>query len=524
MKRLLLVLAPLPILLPTACAEDLGDDCNNTFTCQGGTSGQGGEAGNAGSGGEGGDGGQGGGPPAGCIPAEADGPIPDTCGIFVSSSKGSAGAAGTKEDPVASIAEALTIAEGKPIYLCGEAFDEAVVMDAGTDVFGALNCEGDWAYAAATKSQVNGPADVIAWKISGGGTTIIADVAVTATTATDPEGDSRGSSIAMLVDGSTVDLQRCNLTAGDGAEGADAPIDREDTSLDGDPGDNGSNQDMLMQMACVTATAISGGGPGEKSCGLINVDGGLGGNGTNIATGASGSAGNGPDGAVTGGAGGLGEGAAGTCQGGEGEPGDPGDAGAGAVGIGAIGPNGFSGQPGDPGMTAGGPGEGGGGGGGANECGAGLAFAGASGGGGGSGGCGGQPGVGGGAGGSSIALVSLSAAVTLTGCTLTTGVGGAGGVGSAGQDGGAGGDGGDPGGTGACQGGTGGHGGRGGAGGGGLGGHSLGIAFTGSEPEATNTSIVPGDGGEGGEGGIGGAGNQGGKGDNGQALETLSFD
>jgi hypothetical protein len=499
-------------------------DCDDYGTCDeptGGGAGTSGMGGESGQGGQGGQGGEGGGPPAGCIPSEVDGVVEDSCGVFVSSSLGTAGAEGTKAAPVATIAEALSIANGKPIYLCGESFDEAVDMDAGTDVFGALACADGWAYASGTKSQINGPENVIAWKVSGSGTSILADLAVAAASATDPG----ASSIAMLIDGSTVDLLRCDLTAGDGAAGAPPPADPDDPTLDGDPATNGSNQDALMQMACVAATDINGGAPGEKTCGAVNVDGGSGGDGQNIANGGNGAPGNGPGGSGTGGPGGNGEGLPTPCSGTEGDQGGPGTPGDGATGLGSISSTGYAGTPGGAGVSAGGHGEGGGGGGGANECGTGLAFAGPSGGGGGSGGCGGAPGVGGAAGGSSIALVSLDATVTLTGSVLTANLGAVGGIGSAGQEGG---DGGAPGnggmGGGACAGGQGGHGGRGGAGGGGLGGHSLGIAFTGAEPMRDGGSITVGEAGLGAEGGDGGPSNLGGTGENGQALETLSFD
>jgi hypothetical protein len=513
---LVAILIGLPVIIP-GCFDN-EETCDRYNYC--GDSGNGGTSG-GGQGGQGGggQGGQGGGPPVECIPSEAMGVVDDSCGVFVSSSKGTTGGAGTKAEPVNTIAEALAVAAGRPIYLCGETFAEAVVMEAGSDVFGALDCENDWAYKAGTKSQINAPANSIAWKVSGAGSSTIADVSVTGATATDPG----ASSIAMLVDSSTVDLVRSELTAGDGATGGNAPADPDDPTLDGDAAVSGSNMNGML-VACVDAVGIFGGAPGEKTCaGSVNVDGGNGGNGETDATGGPGSPGNGPAGLMTGGAAGAGEPSA-MCQGAQGGPGDPGTPGLGATGNGSIDATGYTGPAGGPGLAGGGHGEGGGGGGGANECGPGDNFAGPSGGGGGSGGCGGLPGTGGAAGGSSIALVSLGANVTLTACALTASDGGAGGIGSDGQEGGDGGQPGLAGGGGACAGGQGGKGGQGGAGGGGLGGHSLGIAFTDQEPTLESTDIMPGSEGPGGEGGDGGPGNMGGEGDAGISAETQSFD
>jgi hypothetical protein len=499
------------------CSND-ADDCSERLRC--GQGGAGGEAGQGGDAGNGGNGGQGGGTPAGCVPADEENPVANTCGIFVSSSLGTAGNAGTKEAPVPTIAEALSISNGKPIYLCGEAFDEAVDMQAGTDVYGALDCANGWAYAPAQKTLVSGPANTIAWKISGAGATTLSDLAITAASAT----DDGQSSIAMLVDAATVTLERCELTAGDGAQGADAPLDLDDPMLDGGDGQDGSDEDMLMNQACVAATGIIGGGGGQKTCQGTNVNGGRGGAGTPDTTGANGIAGNGPGGLLTGGVPGMGEGAGGLCPGGAGISGNPGVPGAGAMGVGAVSASGYSGIPGGDGLTRGEDGNGAGGGGGANQCGTGNMFSGPSGGGGGSGGCGGAPGVGGSGGGSSIALISLNAEIALLSVTLTAAIAGNGGNGSVGQEGGNGGLPGDSGGTGACAGGQGGNGGRGGAGGGGLGGHSLGIAFKGTEPTRDGGSIEFGMEGLGGEGGDGGPMNQGGNGDNGTAAETLLFE
>jgi hypothetical protein len=512
MKRVLFPLACLAAFVPGACLDSHEGDCNASKTCEPSpVGGNGGEAGNAGGGGSGG---EGGGPPAGCIPSENDEPVADSCGVFVSSSKGTTGAEGTKEAPVSTIAEALSVANGKPIYLCAESFDEAVVMDAGTDVFGALNCDDDWSYAPSTKSQVNGPENVIAWKISGASTSVIADVAVTAASATDPG----ASSIAMLVDGSTVEFHRCDLSAGDATPGvAGDDGDDLDDDLDNE-GENGASGNTTPVGAC-TAQVHTGGMGGPKTCDGVDVAGGNGG----VAISEPGSTGQeglpmnlGPEGN-----GGLGQSlmAPSSCDTGEqGADGTPGELGAPGNALGALTEAGYEGAAGTAGGN-GGPGQGGGGGG-ASACTAGNT--GPSGGGGGSGGCGGKGATGGAAGGSSLALVSLAATVTLTASRLSAGAGGDGGAGGNRQVGGAGGVGGPQGGN-ACSGGNGGPGGNGGSGGGGRGGHSLCVAFTGEAPAADKeTTMMPG---SAGDGGLGGAANTpAGDGDAGIVAASQAFD
>src|SRR4051794_14503451 len=64
--------------------------------------------------------GTGGGTPAACIPSENAQPVEDTCGLFVSSSLGVDGAAGTKSAPLKSLQQALDKANGRPVYACAE--------------------------------------------------------------------------------------------------------------------------------------------------------------------------------------------------------------------------------------------------------------------------------------------------------------------------------------------------------------------------------------------------------------------
>ncbi len=509
-----------PLLLglaPGGCfvADDVCDAGLKPSCRKGGAGGAGGSAATSS-----GPGGGGGGVMAGCDPSAEKTAVDDKCGVFVSSSKGDDGMAdGTKAKPYKTIAKAL--GAKKNIYLCGEKFSEAVALTAGTSIFGALKCSSDWSYDVSTKSAISGPAGSIALKISGtSGSTTVQDVAATAGDGMMP-GDS---SIAALVDGSTVTFARVALTAGKPQDGAvgDTPMGTGKDGTKGPDGKAGCANTMPVPPDFAVPTNDCGGGE--------NSTGGVGGTGNAASDGGSGSnGGSTPD--ISNPNGGAGQTTISDCakgnQGKDGAPGSPGD---GATGVGVVSASGYTGAAGGIGKSSGKPGQGGGGGGGARgsvAC-AIATNAGPSGAGGGSGGCGGTAGSGGKPAGGSIALVSLKAMVTLTASTLTAADGAAGGKGSAGQPGGSGFGGGKTG-TGdkndSCPGGKGGNGGQGGAGGGGLGGHSIGIAYTGMAPAMmTNVTITVGKAGPGGAGGDGGAGNQGGKGDDGVGEKVKAFD
>jgi hypothetical protein len=444
----------------------------------------------------------------GCIPSSSGSPVQNDCGVFVSASKGDDGNTGTKESPFATIGKALSATKGKPVYLCGETFGEAVEASGDAVLYGALDCAADWAYSAGQRTTIAPAADAIPLKVTSSVSVELHDVNLTAADATAPGGHS----IALLAQAETaVTLTRSDLTAGNGAVGADGEPSG-GTAASGGDGDAGAE-------AC-TGAMLFGGASVTNSCGTGDSISGLGG------IGAETSGGDGSDGSPAGTMnGGQGEAASACTDGTAGDDGADGSSGAGASGLGTLtneGVAGVAGNDGQPGAVA----QGGGGGGGAKggpgssggmkECGAVMGAAGnagASGGSGGAGGCGGAGGKGGGAGGSSIGIVSLEAKLTFEAVIIKTANGATGGNGGGGQAGGAGGTGG-PGGnvpaaatslSAACAGGDGGTGGTGGRGGGGLGGHSIGIAHSGTAPSTAGAEIsvgTPGDGGAG-DGGMG---------------------
>lgn len=440
-----------------------------------------------------GTGGQDGGPPPGCVPSQANGPVGADCGVFVSPA-GSDANDGSQDKPALTIGHALSIANGKPVYACagGTPYQEALIVPAGSVIFGGVDCS-DWSYVGvATKSKLTAAADKVPLTLAMGTGTEIHDLNVVATAAV----AAGGSSIAVIANQVEALLDGCVIEAGDAMAGvAGAPFSMAAMGgVDGKPGVD----------ACM-ADQVFGGAPVVSMCGNPDSISGSGGNGQTVSGGA-GSPGL-PNGAMNAG---QGEGAVACTPGTKGDDGMPGGPGIGATGLGGINASGYTGVVGGAGLigkVAQGGGGGGGakGGTGANQCSAGMA-GGASGGSGGSGGCGGAGGKGGNPGGSSIALMSLDATLTFINVSLGAGNGGAGGDGGQGQDGG---NGGSPGAGGkatglslnpGCAGGAGGFGGKGGKGGGGTGGHSIALAYMGKAPPMAGVTFAKGMAGMGGVG------------------------
>ncbi|XYH99216.1 PGRS family protein [Sorangium sp. So ce1128] len=452
--------------------------------------------------------------PSGCVPSELDGAVDDACGFFVAST-GDDGNAGTRAEPVATLAEALRRAaeKGTGVYACAETFEEVVEAPAGAKLFGGLDCANGWRWIGEEKKTTVAPGEeAIALKVvRGEGAVRIEDVSVHAADAQAPG----ASSIAVLVGGTEVELERCELVAGNGADGAEGEDAPSEVPEQAPPGNDGTDACSDLDMSGAPDQTLPGGAQVENACGGALSIGGEGG---------AGRVNNGGDGATSQSTaetarGGVGETVAGAWDCGGAEPnsrgddgsnGSAGEAGLAASGLGTLSSSGYAGVSGRAGGV-GKPGQGGGGGGGAKGgaaiCPCAMPGAGASGGSGGPGGCGGLPGQGGGAGGASIALASVEGKVTLKDCVLKAGNGGKGGAGGDLQPGGLGGLGG-VGGTGmggskaACAGGQGGQGGNGGPGGGGLGGPSLAIAYRGEAvKQEGQTMLMPGTAGAGGPGG-----------------------
>lgn len=438
-------------------------------------------------------------------PDPAAGRPGDECGVFVSSSLGNDDNLGTQAQPVRSIELAVALAQQGPmrVYACAETFSDPVVLPAGVELWGGLDCGRDWTFLGGDKKTILAPgANAIPLRVeAASGRSIVADVRAEAANATAPS----GSSIAVMVlPEAEVDILRSQLVAGDGAPGTNGRDGGSLPAKAGAPGADGGN-------AC-SADIVPGGAGVVTTCDGPNSIGGLGGTG-NIASGGDGQDGqpapvSNPQGD---GLGGVGASSAVQCTFGEdGANGVDGAHGAGATGSGRLTLAGWEGEAGKDGGD-GQPAQGGGGGGGARGgsliCSNNQPKGGAGGGSGGGGGCGGKGGKGGGYGGASIGLLSFGGQVTVRATAITTGDGGKGGNGGTFQAGGAGAAGGLGGASinavgAGCDGGDGGQGGDGGFGGGGLGGLSLGIAHVLGLPVAQDdVTIVTGTPGQGGLGG-----------------------
>ncbi|WP_437290959.1 hypothetical protein [Sorangium sp. So ce406] len=457
---------------------------------------------------------------------------------------------GTKGAPVKTLQHAVGLAASgrgngeaptRRVYACGGAFQEAITLPAGVDLWGARLCDGgNWSYggsfAGPDELTTIAPPAGIPLRVLGAeedatdAMSMIFGVRVVASPASARDGKS--SIAVILSSGARAVVRSSEVQAADGKDGEageDAPADR---AKDGAPGNNGAD-------AC-TADVVEGARAAVTVCGDGTESmGGYGGDGR-IDAGGDGTSGHpalaeNPEGKGFGGAGAASD----RCRPGEGgAKGDDGGRAAGAAGVGYLDVDGWIGARGGDGKK-GGIGQGGGGGGGSKSrgpmtaCRTGLPQGGAAGGSGGGGGCGGLGGKGGGYGGASIGIVALQGSVlTVEDSEIVAGNGGRGGIGGTGQLGGVGRSG-AAGGEGyagtdmwhACMGGHGGDGGRGGDAGGGLGGHSFGIASVAATVTLASDAIVtPGRGGEGGLAGNAASGDARGQGVTGRSEFWYRFD
>jgi hypothetical protein len=509
----------------SACSNS-ADDCNATATCGAasgtanntsgkgaggsteggsdgaGTSNAGGSSGMSGSAGEGGSG-------------ECEGDVADDAacwtsnahGVFVSNEHGSdATGNGTKEAPYASITKGLSGAAGKKVFVClgpkGDYTDALKFDEAeGVSIYGGFECE-NWEYSTTRKAGVK-PAKNIALRINKSKNLTFENLRIIAADATG-SGYDASSYGAFVTSSQGVVFRRVEITAGDGAKGAD-----------GEPGVKGAEGPKPADEQ-KGQSGLCGGTPPDGVAGkwVASMCGGTrGGNGGIGVVGSDG--GNGFSGVPTSnvmppelknfGAGATSS----SAEGDAGKGGSPGNAGTlGAAGelqgtfneMGYVGANGLAGTDGFPGQ--------GGGGGGASK--GTPSCRGASGGAGGMGGCGGTAGKGGAGGGASVGILSWNSDIALESSVVASTAGGAGGKGGDGGGLGIGAIGGEAGnpdsGGNVAAGGVGGrgdNGGIGGSGSGGAGGASYALIFRGAKPAFTegDTTWSPGDGGAAGPGG-----------------------
>jgi hypothetical protein len=418
--------------------------------------------------------------------------LDESYGVFVAASGGSdTSGNGSRAKPFATIGHALgALGAKRRLYICAGTYSEYLTLEVAANLYGGLACPGmdagtDWSYLDGGLAKVSGAANQVPLTVSGVDAAIsIEDLWVAAANASGHDDAGNGqSSVAALVNASTVTFRRCALSAGTGAGGADGTTggNYAGTSAPAGQANDGGLGGAGGSNACNDGTSSTG-GPGGSSTSTVGGDGGAQ-----------------PMPAVSAPFDGIGAmGGTATC----GAGGDPGaNASAGGPGLAATTFGTLTGPgwiPGAGGTGANGlPGQGGGGGGGKS-----LSLTGGTGGG--AGGCGGAGGTGGGGGGASIALACTGSVVALEGCVLMTsdaGAGGKGGDGQLGQGGGS-----SPAVVGACSGGFGGNGAGGAGGAGGTGGVSACIVYRGAAPSGPLTCThgsagLPGALGRGGDGG-----------------------
>jgi hypothetical protein len=443
-----------------------------------------------------------------CIPSKNSLSVADYCGVFVSFSRGTEVADGTKLSPARTIKQASEILTlrlkdtgglNASIYLCTESFTEEVSLPSGISLYGGLDCADPvdpWVHKLSGSGKVTvltAGEGKVPLRLDRGTTTQttlpsrIEDIRVAAKRGTNMNTASEVSSIAVIANEATAIFTRCKLEADNGAQGntGAAHEENKEKGIDGVDGVD----------ACIADTMNQTKGP-IKTCEVGESEGGFGGSGGET-FGNPGGKGD-PDSPSAPPNGGAGEGAgmAGCGNGGNGSSGTEGAPGADAMGLGKLDAiAGYVGVTSDG--QSGTPGRGGGGGGGSKSsslCQ--MMNLGASGGSGGTGGCGGRGGRGGGYGGSSIGVVSIASTLELKSTTVIVKNAGAPGLGGEGQPGAAGGKGGKGGGSiiidlkPACAGGSGGTGGKGGHGGKGTRGHVIGVAYTGELPKRDGDSKV----------------------------------
>ncbi|KYF80575.1 hypothetical protein BE11_16670, partial [Sorangium cellulosum] len=372
-----------------------------------------------------------------CAPSESTGPVDDTCGVFVSATLGGPEGTGSKTAPFSSLKEAIQLAQQNGtgrVYACagdGEQFNEVVEVPGGVTLHGGLDCNDDWLWIGdATKTMLTADEGRIPLTMGGpSGTVRIEDLRVVAKSTAQQHDGAGQSSIAAIAHGTTVELVRCELVAGNAAPGADgAPLrERATHGASGLPGGDACSLDDIGN----PVNTVPGGDAVINACGTLDdlTDdsyGGRGGDGfpERGRNGQHGQSGDPPNSAQQNGGTGWAVSAPRCTAGLAGSSGSIGTPGAGATGPGTISMTGYAGAAGGSGGR-GAPGQGGGGGGGERgearaEALAGTAtylcrdstaadHGGASGGSGGAGGCGGQGGRGGFPGGASIALLSIDA-------------------------------------------------------------------------------------------------------------------
>jgi hypothetical protein len=162
--------------------------------------------------------------------------VRDDCGVFVSAGA-APGGTGSQEQPFATFAEAATVKPSR-VFACAGTYTETsqVSFSGGVEVYGGFTgCSAaGWTWSGTMQAQIATVADKPG-VVLGGGANRLENVSVTAPAAT----MSGGSSIAVIVNGGSLEMTNGALAAGDAQDGAVGASLAPDPTLDGATGANG---------------------------------------------------------------------------------------------------------------------------------------------------------------------------------------------------------------------------------------------------------------------------------------------
>ncbi|WP_437600641.1 hypothetical protein [Sorangium sp. So ce590] len=161
--------------------------------------------------------------------------------------------------------------KGTGVYACAEMFEEAVELPVGVKLFCGLDCANGWGWIGETTKTIVAPGEeAIALKVMRGeGTARVEDVSVRAADAQ----AAGASSNAVLVDGAEAELVRCELIAGNGADGAEGENAPSEVPAQAAPGNAGTNACSDLDTSGAPDETLPGGAQVESACGL-RADGG----------------------------------------------------------------------------------------------------------------------------------------------------------------------------------------------------------------------------------------------------------
>ncbi len=159
--------------------------------------------------------------------------VDPSCGVFVRADA-AAGGNGDPETPYKTLQAAIdkATATGRWVFACavGE-FKENVVIDEAVEVYGGFDCTDpkQWSWKKDTKAKLTGSPNAVTLTVTAAAKKVVLDDLAIKASSSAP-GVMGGSSIAVILDSVTANLNRCDITAGDGTAGADGEDAERDAS------------------------------------------------------------------------------------------------------------------------------------------------------------------------------------------------------------------------------------------------------------------------------------------------------